>query len=76
MSALVLAYRGTTATGRTAEERRLLRAFEACDPIRRESLLYLADVFARNSARGRKRRTRPNVGKPAITIDPDNREGA
>jgi hypothetical protein len=52
MSALVLAYRGTTVTGRTAEERRLLRAFEACDPIRRESLLYLADVFARNSAQG------------------------
>lgn len=76
MSALVLAYRGTTAKGRTADERRLLRAFAACDPKRRALALDLAEMLARNSALARERRTRRNVGKPVIAFDRDGREGA
>lgn len=53
MSALVLVYRQPkTARPRAEDEARLLKAFRACDPHRRESLLDFSTVLARASKRG------------------------
>lgn len=83
MSRPVFAFNGSAVDPR---ERDLVQCFRLCDDKMRKGLLHVAQLYVRASDNRREQHatrramrraaTAGNIGKPVITIDRDDREGA